>query len=175
MDERGILFIIIIVVIIIIIVFIYITPPENQNINFFDDAGDNISDVSDFTSVLNGKNLNNPVCTNAIGLGKFEYIKTESGNTLLYRIYFNGLNPNNITKEGSLVIVDSDNAVLKILSQGTNQNNLSVVIGGWLSGDVDDPLTDDIVNKLINNKLFIKLRNKKYPNGQIGGKIILVV
>ena len=169
MDKKSIFYILVIIVIITLIVILWITANTNtnQNILFFDDAGDIISDDKDFTTVLSG-------CTNAIGLGKFEYIKTESGNTLLYRIYFNGLNPGSITKEGSLVIVDSDNTIVKILSPGTDQNNLSVVKGSWLSIDVDNPLTDDIIDKLINNKLFVKLRNKKYPNGVIKGKILCI-
>ena len=45
-----------------------------------------------------------------------------------------------------------------------------IAIGSWSTNDVDQPLTPELVSKLINGGLYVNVHTSSFPDGEIRGQ-----
>ncbi len=88
-------------------------------------------------------------------LGNFELLM--EFKRLFYDIHITNIDPKTIETPGNITIQDSNHNILKTLDTGSYNDNVGHLKGVWVSSD-EEPLTDNIINKMLNDNLYLVIK-----------------
>lgn len=165
-NRNVLLFVFILIVIILILVLFYIhaESPKSLSDTALDDFGEDIITIYDFSSVLTGMKESPPVKTDAFGTGRFTL--AQESKIFTYEVNFTG-----ISRLNQVVIEQNNGTIVKILNMEVTLGELSTVSGVWTGNDDENPLTDTLIQQLIDNKLHLNIKTKSHLRGEIRGLI----
>lgn len=163
-------FIFVVIVIILILVYHHKSTPKNNEILI--DTNETIVTTYELNAVLTGLQNVHPVRSNAFGMAFFTLNTVVQGNersALIYRISFT-----NIPVLRSIVIERANGSLVKTLVTSDDvliDQPLTTVRGVWSSQDTTEPLTETLMQDLLNNRLYVSIRSGSHPQGEIRGLI----
>nr|QBK89507.1 MAG: CHRD chordin domain protein [Pithovirus LCPAC001] len=159
----------IIIIIIIVIFFVFFTSFNSKSEHTFTNK------ITKYTSSLTRENEVPPVKTNGIGNGILKLVTKDGSSSLFYEIVAKKLSSKLAMFPGHAHIhsgkMGVNGPVVKTLVKSKLCKGVHTFIGNWNSNDLEQPLTNDLIDKLNNNELYINIHTENYPSGEIRGQI----
>ena len=109
------------------------------------------------------------------GVGNGTVVLAGNREYLDYTFAVNNLSTPAIAAHFHRGAVGVNGPIVKILNLESLGENRYRLIGRWSKKDVNQPLTDDLINDLLNGRIYINIHTTRYPDGEVRGQIVNVL